>query len=639
MKFLTVFAALLFIANTARVSAQTQTRVQAVADSFRVTNGEFVLRNGTRNVKGFLYNNGDGVTSFKSAVSGAAIFYVAKKYINPGKALISGLTLAGITSPNSSYLQQLQDARMGDPVLSYPDPYAARNAAMDSIAAGKIASATIVVPDNQQWYIGSDDAANNGNYEGTSTSGGDADIQFTQSGGAGAISSLAQNKINYSFGVNAGFYYINVTYPIFGIYVADAGDAVFKSSIKGHGFFKQYFGEQQQMESNNQHTNKFAVIDNARAEVCFEADLVWMQQWQAFNIFSYKSIALKIHKAVMADIIFLSFNSNTRNGDGWPSSLLVDIDDIQFSNSLYPVGEQPADYWYFMAFGFQPDITQAAGHSSARTKNMVINFGNLFLNDNGDGALFYLANGADANQFSSSSVACNNTNLAISIKNLYVANNGNPGEGAGLIEAPNGQLGAFKNNRWIFNIDNYVGNDKLFGSFNFGTNEATTANQLVLNIKKGERRPVPEAAGTGQNSMFYLNGNTPASGMKIFINAGTITDYLGNPFDINVSNTPFIISGIYTAGNNQTPLQFFNYDGAATVAYDNLYFTNCTIAAQTGIPIAYFDPGPSANTVTLSVSNFTVSTTNVVVTSPATTLNFRGQTSPYVNDKLSLILP
>lgn len=45
--------------------AQLPSVVEMGQDSIRITRGEFVLRNGTKDVKGFLYNTGGGVTTFK----------------------------------------------------------------------------------------------------------------------------------------------------------------------------------------------------------------------------------------------------------------------------------------------------------------------------------------------------------------------------------------------------------------------------------------------------------------------------------------------------------------------------------------------------------------------------------------------
>ncbi len=62
-KTMASLAAVLFFYTA--VYSQTQTHLQVLNDSVRVTNGEFILRNGTSNVNGFLYNNGNGITAFK----------------------------------------------------------------------------------------------------------------------------------------------------------------------------------------------------------------------------------------------------------------------------------------------------------------------------------------------------------------------------------------------------------------------------------------------------------------------------------------------------------------------------------------------------------------------------------------------
>jgi len=168
-------------------SAIAQVQTQIIGDSVRIHGntgkGELILQNSTDSVKGFLFNKGAGRTVFQHGLIkindsmyliGADtlhlnnfgglenignVFYVSKKYTGAGRAVVNGFTLASISSTNTSYTSQLAKAQPGSMVFSYPDPYAARNAAMDAMAAGKISSAEIVVLEGSKYTIGSNDSS------------------------------------------------------------------------------------------------------------------------------------------------------------------------------------------------------------------------------------------------------------------------------------------------------------------------------------------------------------------------------------------------------------------------------------------------------------------------------------------------
>ncbi len=536
---------------------------------------------------------------------GTGLFYVSRKYSGAGRASIGGLTLNSITSTNNSYNLQLTDARMGSVNLTYPDPFAARNAALDAISAGTIKTAAILVFENQQWYVGSSDPSQNGSYDGSYASGGEADVQFSQAAGNGPIASLIQNRINYDLSANAGLYYINSTFPIFTIYVADTKDSLFESHINGHGFFKQYFG---QAEMGNG-SNKFCLIDNAKADVSIDADLLWLQQWRCLDIYSYKSIAIKIKKAVTANTDFLILNSNTRDGDGGPSFLTVSVDDVQFSNKLYPViSAHPSDYWYFIGVGTDPDIINSVGHSSTRTKNININFGNLYLDSKLDGALFYVGNSSVAG------VHAQSINLIVNIKNLYVSDNASLGLPYGLIESPYAPKGIFKNNIFTFNIDSYMGNDPLLGSFCFAPLDGSTVaqilqdnpgNQLNLNIKNAIRKTVIETGSIASSGpMFNLPEYSYTIPITVNIKVGMAKDYLG----------PVI--GTDGAGRNQIVNNYFIEGNFAAMAgdpvlqlrsdindYANVFLKNCSFISLSGVQTIALSTASTISASSLALSS------------------------------------
>lgn len=65
------------LVSAQQVMAQSPMRV--TPDSIKVTNAEIVVRNGTKDIPGYLYNNGNGNTIFK--ISGRAIQFTVG---NPG---------------------------------------------------------------------------------------------------------------------------------------------------------------------------------------------------------------------------------------------------------------------------------------------------------------------------------------------------------------------------------------------------------------------------------------------------------------------------------------------------------------------------------------------------------------------------
>ncbi|MES2649403.1 MAG: hypothetical protein V4717_21175 [Bacteroidota bacterium] len=74
-----------------------QTKLQVINDSIRVNNSEFIIRNNSRNVQGYLYNNGNGLTQFQTipttAVSDYQVSFTKTQLDNAiaNKTLIAGL--------------------------------------------------------------------------------------------------------------------------------------------------------------------------------------------------------------------------------------------------------------------------------------------------------------------------------------------------------------------------------------------------------------------------------------------------------------------------------------------------------------------------------------------------------------------
>ncbi|MDR0793598.1 MAG: hypothetical protein LBE82_09850 [Chitinophagaceae bacterium] len=574
--------------NGRRINAIDNDSTLSATDSTRIPTQRAVYK--------FIKNNGGG-----STVLGNGIFYVSKKYTGAGSAVITGLTLASVSSTQNSYTQQLNSAVMGNPGQPYPDPFSARNAALDKIAAGNITSATIVVLENQQWYIGSDNSTKNGSWDGSTTSGGVADVGFSQANGITAVASLAQNKVNYYFGVNSGLYYINSGYPIYAIYNADANDNVFISNISGHGFFKQYFGEVQGMASSATQ-GLFATlfwVDNARASIAFEADEIWLQQNIGITFYSYKSVNIKVKKVISPDNMVVRITSNTRNGDGSPSNLFVDMDEVQVSNNLYPIGIHPTDWWYFIVITANGlDITGAKGLSSSRTKNISLNFGNMYLNGGAVGTkLLTFANTTGITTY------CRNMNFISNIKNLYVAN---PGNGVSCLLATAVSAGDFINNNWTVNVDHYIGTAPFLGQFAVPAGSASSNNHLNINMGTAIRRVVPEENAQSTDPFFDISSggasnNAPPVNVKITV--GLLQDYLGNPLGFKYatkSGNNLFLNGTFASMGSQAALQLPN----GVTDYSNIYLNNCTLISPTGV-VPLQNAGSS--NVTVNASGLTLS--------------------------------
>lgn len=84
-----------FLFLLANITAFTQTRLQIVDDSVRITNGELIIRNSTRNVRGFLYNTGNGLTQFKAMGNGYQVT------LNKGE--LDNAILSRTLTPGMSY--------------------------------------------------------------------------------------------------------------------------------------------------------------------------------------------------------------------------------------------------------------------------------------------------------------------------------------------------------------------------------------------------------------------------------------------------------------------------------------------------------------------------------------------------------
>lgn len=264
------------------------------------------------------------------------VFYVSKNYSGIGAAIVTGTTLLSITSTNGGYNTQLMAARMGDMNKAYPDPWAARNAAMAAMLAGQITKAYIRVIGGSQYTVGSDVAANNGPVTGGATTATVADVGFS-SPNRTLVASLMKHNIFYHFEENSGLKHINRTYAInSGAYNVDATDTTFVSGIYGKGLFHHVYGNGDGTIAN--FSQRFIEVDNTRSSIVFHADDVAFQRASLF-IFSHKRLDVKARNWYCdSESFLLALQGDTpaNEGDGLPMSISIDIENTYKGNEYYP---------------------------------------------------------------------------------------------------------------------------------------------------------------------------------------------------------------------------------------------------------------------------------------------------------------
>jgi hypothetical protein len=301
------------------------------------------------------------------------VFYVNRNYSGAGAATLSGYTLASITSTNAGYNAQLLAARMGDMNKAYPCPWSARNAAMEARTAGLITKAYIYVIGGNQWTIGSNVSANNGDANGVFANTAVADIGVTSGNGA-LVPNLMQNNIFYYFEPNTKITTINKTYAIhLGTQLVDAtNNTPYRSGIYGKLNVSIFYVD-----------TRFARINNSNAEIEIELDKIIGYNYFVVPV-TYKRISVKAtsftgHKR--SSLIGMSNGTSEHNGDGSPANLFVKVDEVYKGTIYYPY------YDGSLAGSFQPLIATDA-QSSTRQKNWHFEFGKVYIYGITQGQLF-----------------------------------------------------------------------------------------------------------------------------------------------------------------------------------------------------------------------------------------------------------
>jgi hypothetical protein len=302
------------------------------------------------------------------------VFHVSKNYSGVGNAVFSSsnFTIAGITSVNTGYMTQLSAARMGDANKAYPDPWAARNAAMTALTSGAIKRALVVMESANYWTYGSNTLAQNGDSTGNSAVNEIPDVRLA---GNGDISSLMKNNIDYYWQPNSGLTSIAKSFAFHVGYNSDPTDVLWKSGFYGHGNFTTIYGT---LEGLSQ---RFVEINNARAEFTFECNKAVIQRAWIF-LHNYKSANIKVKRwfGGLWDS-FIYENGTSREGDGLPAVLHASVDEAFMGPSYFPYTPS-----YTAGVGTRA-FWQANYGTAARLKVRSVNVGKLFMDVTGNGCL------------------------------------------------------------------------------------------------------------------------------------------------------------------------------------------------------------------------------------------------------------
>lgn len=551
----------------------TQLQAQIVytikADSVKLTgcdSSELIIENHTQGVPGFLFNTGRGRTQFTrglikindslyligadtlhlnpgTTVSGSTVFYVNRNFTGAARAKISGNTLASVSSTNAGYNSQLSHAVPGSVIHSYPDPFSARNAALDALSAGKISNAQVIILPGNQYAIGSDDSTKNGSLNGQSPNNGTvADIQFPQAVllNDSSIASIMKNNVDMYFDIGTSLTYINSSYGIPCCY--DRDTVSYHSNIYGHGTFAQVYGEV------NSFIAVFAVIINRKSCIGFHAHRFIIQQWQGFLIgdFSIATIDADELESTESNVFNIGQEGSplpiTGSAANPPRMLTIRVDNVHYGKGQTPYPDSQ-DWWYFILLGNIQYIERTI---------VDINIGNLYLYSTNDAPLLY----------TNSNDPMYNLQMTVNIGNLVQRDSHLAYDVyfGGLIY--NWGPGIAANNSITYNIKSANIDAPLLGMVNYCLVAGSVNNRFNLNVGN-----LVKNASAFKGGIFNLTSELSQS-------AGT-------------EPLIFTITGNYKSYDSFPPI--FAYNGWYSVPVPSRYiFSGRYETAVPGQPVAHF---------------------------------------------------
>jgi len=582
MKMFRLGALLLLLVGPALVVSGQKVIYTINADSTKLTgcdSNELIIENHTQNVKGFLFNTGNGRTIFQRGAikidetsyligsdtlrlggyGDSNVYYVNKRYTGPARAVISGNTLASVSSINTSYNNQLSKAAPGSPLSCYPDPFSARNAALDAIAAGRITHAQIVILEGNQYTIGSTDSSKNGSSDGLHPNNGTvADIQFSNvaPGSDTTVTSIMKNGVDMYFCTATNLTYINSSGPIYGVFVNT--NTNFTSNIYGLGTFYQVYGEV------NGFNAAFYKISNRNSVTSFHAREARLQQWSCFNTESFSICNIEIEDLLTADANVFAIGAEIRGGGSMLGSAAnaPEILHVKLKNWKYGKNQIPyptsTDIWYGI---------RVSQNMWLEGTEATIDIGNMYMYSTDLAPLFVVT----------TNVALYNLRLTVNIDNLVQkdAHLSYQGTVGGLINCYNSNIAV--NNCITYNIKSGTIEAPLLGWMNFSLVAGSRNNRFYINA--GDIRK-DSSAFTG--GMFNLSSQYAAVAEPMLISIkGNFKSYDQYPMIYatnSSSNYPFankyVFSGRYDMAHSGLPIAHFYTNTGKILAFEDATLIN-----------------------------------------------------------------
>jgi hypothetical protein len=518
------------------------------------------------------------------------VFYVNKNYSGTGSAIVAGYTTSSISSVNTSYIAQLNSASMGFPNRAYPDPWAARNAAMEAMASGSITRAYIQVLGGSQYTVGSDVSTNNGPATGGATTATIADVGFS-SANRTAVASLMKHNIFYHFEDNSGLFHINRTYAInSGCHNVDSSHITFVSGIFGNGIFHQVYGEGDGTISA--FSQRFIEINNTRCSIDFECYESALQRASLY-LFSHKKLHVRIKNFYTPSESFgiaMQGVTDPNEGDGLPTSIVFDVENAFKGDEFYPYSLITSGVTLSRPL-FAIDVI-----SSVRQKNISLSIKNLYVSSVDLSNIYApFLGGINRN--------CTNHNLKLELDNLYhktdTARQALLVTSAALIDISGGASSNWirENFHETFIIHNADINASLIElrAIHHG-NVANKNNSITVKLGTVVRRgsnsvsrdyiiglPVPTGAGSVANSII---GEKPI----VNISADRVVAQTGKIFNNVYSGVPIYIGATTIAGT------YITKDGSSVV---NLIGSGSAFVLKDASLVA---KGAATNAITVSNS-------------------------------------
>lgn len=399
------------------------------------------------------------------------VYFVDKRYSGYGGAYVSGLTPADITSSNTSYMKQLENAVPGSTMRPFPDPWSARNQALSDLLAGKTNKVSIVVLSGQ-WLVGSNDPNQNGTSTGSAPNvGAVADIGFAANDLY--TSSLMADKIEYWFDNGTKLIYINSNYNIPFVYVFDQNDNAYFSSITGHLTLQYVYGKRNPIYSVTYSTNVF-VIDNAAAKLKIELENMYNRPWRLFDVYSVEQLDVKIKYLEAVDNIIANFKPNRDVPSGYCNV------NMEFGSILIKPNTTDADWWsMFYLSGNNLNPVQ-----NTKT-NINIKIGNITATQSFDAFDAFLTLPGATGW---------NTNISVDVKNAKFYNGQTNRSGCALLSMPyNGS----RNLNVNLNFDNLLTEVPITREITLNTkssfNSYSTDENTIVRVKVGSGRKLQNA--------------------------------------------------------------------------------------------------------------------------------------------------